>query len=100
MHRPAPDATFLVVDQGGHASRAFVFDARGRALAQATREIRAQRPDALRAEYDGAELWTQLAAAVGEALARPPLRPPPPAWPPSAPTWPAGTAPAASRGGR
>ncbi len=75
MPRPEPETAFLVVDQGGHASRAFVFDARGRTLAAAARAIRARRPDDLRAEYDGAELWAQVAAAVDEALAAAPAAP-------------------------
>ncbi|WP_456414129.1 FGGY family carbohydrate kinase [Oceanithermus profundus] len=72
MHRPETETAFLVVDQGGHASRAIVFDARGRPLAASARAIRAHRPDELRAEYDGAALWAQVAAAVREALAAAP----------------------------
>jgi len=74
---PAPtnEPLYLSVDQGGHASRAFVFDARGRTLAAAARAIRARKPDDLRAEYDGAELWAQVAAAVDEALAAAPTPP-------------------------
>lgn len=63
----------LIVDQGGHASRALIFDARGRLLAQAERPIRAQKPDEVRAEYDGAELWRQVAAAVQQARAAAPV---------------------------
>ena len=64
MNEPA----FLSIDQGGHASRAFVFDARGRLLARGEREIRARRPDPTRAEYEAAELWSSIAGAVAAAL--------------------------------
>ncbi|XOB98589.1 FGGY family carbohydrate kinase [Deinococcota bacterium DY0809b] len=73
MPRAELEPAVLIVDQGGHASRAFVFDARGRLLAMAERPIRARKPDEVRAEYDGAELWRQVAAAVQKALAAAPV---------------------------
>ncbi|WP_457629431.1 FGGY family carbohydrate kinase [Oceanithermus sp.] len=72
MHTHDAHERYLIIDQGGHASRAFVFDARGRRLAAATREIRAHRPDELRAEYDGGALWASIAGAVTQALAAAP----------------------------
>lgn len=72
MPRTETEPAFLVVDQGGHASRAFVYDLRGRVLATASRPIRARRPDELRAEYDGDELWRQVSAAVTGALTQAP----------------------------
>ncbi|WP_293169651.1 FGGY family carbohydrate kinase [Oceanithermus sp.] len=72
MHAHDAHERYLILDQGGHASRAFVFDARGRQLAAAAREIRARRPDELRAEYDGGALWASIAAAAAQALAAAP----------------------------
>ncbi|WP_457631078.1 FGGY family carbohydrate kinase, partial [Oceanithermus sp.] len=59
---------YLVIDQGGHASRALAFDGRGRLLARAEREIRARRPDPTRAEYGAEPFWRSIAAALEEAL--------------------------------
>ena len=58
--------TTLVLDQGGHSSRAFVFDADGRALRQAQRSVGATRPAPGRVEQDPEELVWSLREAIDE----------------------------------
>ncbi len=73
---PAPaENLFLAVDQGGHSSRALLFDGRGRQLYQAVRPIVPRRPDPTRAEYDAGELWISIAGAVAEILRAAPKPP-------------------------
>ena len=69
------DEAFLAVDQGGHSSRAFLFDGSGRQLARAARPIVPRRPDPTRAEYDSGELWASIAGAVAEVLKAAPKPP-------------------------
>ncbi|MHB8667608.1 MAG: FGGY family carbohydrate kinase [Burkholderiales bacterium] len=64
----APDRLYLCIDQGGHASRALVFDGRGALQAVSLREVGTQRtPD--RVEQDPEELVASLHAAIAGALA-------------------------------
>jgi len=58
----------LAIDQGGHASRAIVFDERGEEIARAVREVRPTQPDPERLEYSARALWRSVAGAVEEAL--------------------------------
>lgn len=54
---------FLALDQGGHASRALVFNARGRLVAAAERRIATRHPAANRVEHDPAALLASLRQA-------------------------------------
>ncbi|MBK8162447.1 MAG: hypothetical protein IPK65_04665 [Gammaproteobacteria bacterium] len=67
--RSAPDALYLCIDQGGHASRALVFDSRGNTVAAAHREARLRIHADGRMEYDAVELLDSVSAAVDAALA-------------------------------
>jgi glycerol kinase len=49
---PSGHALYLTLDQGGHASRALVFDAHGRCLAQASVACEVRRGDSARVEQD------------------------------------------------
>ncbi|HSN18323.1 MAG TPA: FGGY family carbohydrate kinase [Gammaproteobacteria bacterium] len=59
----------LVLDQGGHASRALVFDPRGRVLAQAERRIATRRLGALKVEHSANAVLRSLLDAAAEAVA-------------------------------
>lgn len=58
----------LAIDQGGHASRALVFDETGRLLAGAMREVRERRLRPGWVEQDPEELVGSIRAATEEAL--------------------------------
>jgi glycerol kinase len=60
---------YLALDQGGHASRALVYDRTGRAVARATMEVGVARLDSDRVEQDGEELARSLAQVARDALA-------------------------------
>lgn len=64
IQRSAP--LFLALDQGGHASRALVFDAQGRQLTQAYAAISTQRPAADRVEHDARELLESLQTVIAD----------------------------------
>ena len=59
---------YLTLDQGGHASRALVFDERGTLLAKGLREVRAHHPQPDWVEQDPEELVTSLREAIGDAV--------------------------------
>ena len=59
---------YLALDQGGHASRAMVFDAQGVAQARSLREVQAHHPQADWVEQDSEELVTSLVEATREVL--------------------------------
>jgi glycerol kinase len=58
----------LVIDQGGHASRALIFDQGGRLVATGLREVGEVRPLPDRVEQDPEELVASVREAVAEAL--------------------------------
>jgi glycerol kinase len=64
----AEQPLYLTIDQGGHASRALVFDRRGMPVAQATREIGVRRYGRERVEYEPAALLGSVREAVADAL--------------------------------
>ncbi|MGH8278531.1 MAG: FGGY family carbohydrate kinase [Gammaproteobacteria bacterium] len=64
MPRAAP--LFLALDQGGHASRAIVFDQRGHIVAAAEKKIRTQRRGTERVEHDPAELLASLRSVCAD----------------------------------
>ncbi|MDH4224237.1 MAG: FGGY family carbohydrate kinase [Deltaproteobacteria bacterium] len=86
-----PDsALYLALDQGGHSSRAMVFDARGRQAAMASRPIHPRRPHPGWAEYEPDELIQSLREAADEAvrgLGKDSRRLAGPGWPPNGPIW-------------
>lgn len=68
MTGTARERLFLALDQGGHASRALVFDQQGALVTKALREVRvhSQPPD--RVEQDPEELVSSLQQAAAEAV--------------------------------
>ncbi len=68
MHDPAGRPLYLALDQGGHASRALVFDARGALLAKGLREVKVHHPRPDWVEQDPEELLASLYEAIGDAL--------------------------------
>lgn len=63
------DPLCLAIDQGTHASRALVFDRRGRTLASGEQEILLAKPRPDWAEQDGEEVIASIHAAVAQAVA-------------------------------
>ena len=63
------DALYLAIDQGTHASRALVIDARGQIVAHGEKRIALVRPQADWAEQDGDEVIASIHDAVAQALA-------------------------------
>lgn len=69
--------TWLALDQGGHASRALLFDSRGTVLAEASVPIATRREGDDRVEHDAEEILDSLRQAIDRVLgARPELSPP------------------------
>jgi glycerol kinase len=60
------DPLFLALDQGGHASRALVFDSRGATVARALREVREFHPQPDWVEQDPDELAGSLTEVIRE----------------------------------
>ena len=65
------DQAILAIDQGTHASRAVVFDRRGRMMAVAMRPVALQRPAPRCVEQDGKEILASVRAVMAEALSTP-----------------------------
>ena len=59
---------YLAIDQGTHASRAVVLDARGGVVSTGSKDIGLARPQPDRAEQDGEEMVSSIYAAVIQAL--------------------------------
>jgi len=57
---------YLAMDQGGHASRALVFDARGEIIAQAFTNITARHPASDRVEHDPQEMVQSIQDALAQ----------------------------------
>ncbi|MCR4302322.1 MAG: FGGY family carbohydrate kinase [Sulfuricaulis sp.] len=68
MPPAAPDSLYLCLDQGGHASRALVFDANGRVVARSVRDVHTQHPHAGWVEHDPEELVESIQAAAADAV--------------------------------
>ena len=64
----APDSLYLSLDQGGHASRALVFDRRGALQVGAVREVAVHTPRPDWVEQDPQELVASLQAVIAQAL--------------------------------
>ena len=54
----------LALDQGGHASRALIFDARGKVLAKAERRIATRRDGKLKVEHSAVAMLRSLQEAA------------------------------------
>ena len=63
-------SAFIGVDVGTGSARAGVFDAEGRRLGSAVREIRTWRPLAGHVEQSSSDIWQAVCAAVRQALAQ------------------------------
>jgi glycerol kinase len=61
---------YLAIDQGGHASRAMVFDAGGRELARASVPVATHRDPSGHVEHDPRELIASVRRAVAEVCAQ------------------------------
>ncbi len=61
---------YLAIDQGGHASRAFVFDAAGAIVAQAFEEVAPSHPQPGWVEYDPQQVLFSVRRAIEKALAK------------------------------
>lgn len=66
MNHAAP--LFLALDQGGHASRALVFDAQGQQLAQAYAAIGTQRSGTDHVEHDALEVLHSLQTVIADIV--------------------------------
>jgi glycerol kinase len=64
------DNFYLALDQGGHASRAIVFDERGELIAQAFVPIATRRPAPDQVEHDPEEIIDSLFAAIADIAER------------------------------
>lgn len=61
------DPLYLAIDQGTHASRAVVLDARGAVVATGSKDLGLARPQPDRAEQDGEAMVASIYAAVQQA---------------------------------
>ena len=64
-----PDECILAIDQGTKSSRAILFDAEGRQVARASREIGLDRIDHYHVEQDGAEILASLNEVITDVIA-------------------------------
>ena len=62
----APSPLWLALDQGGHASRAIVFDAQGHEVMQAYAPITTRHIDEQRVEHDAAEIRDSLHTVIAD----------------------------------
>ncbi|MCR4347667.1 MAG: FGGY family carbohydrate kinase [Sulfuricaulis sp.] len=69
MSPVASDPLYLCLDQGGHASRALVFDGRGALQVSALREVDVREPRPGWVEQDPEELVASLQAVITKAVA-------------------------------
>ena len=69
MPAAASDPLYLCLDQGGHASRALVFDRRGALQVSALREVEVREPRPGWVEQDPEELVASLPAVIANVIA-------------------------------
>src|SRR5437763_11540169 len=65
-----PSASLLSIDQGTTSTRAVVYDASGRALGAASRELAQHYPRPGWVEHDAEEIWASVREVVPQALAQ------------------------------
>ena len=68
MNYTTPDTLYLCIDQGGHASRAIVFNNKGEMVSSAYCEIETFRPESHYVELNANELVTSITNAVAQAV--------------------------------
>lgn len=68
MHIPKTQPLYLALDQGGHASRALVFDKEGCIVAQAYQKIKTQSPQPGWVEHDAETLVASLQSAMRDVV--------------------------------
>ena len=68
MAGPLSDGVYLGIDVGTGSARAGVFDATGRMLAAATRDIQIWRPQADFVEQSSDDIWRAVCGAVAQAV--------------------------------
>lgn len=66
---PDTASLYLAIDQGGHASRALVFDTTGEVVSSAEIAVETQRPQPFWVEHDAVQLLVSVRTAVHDALA-------------------------------
>lgn len=59
---------YLAIDQGGHASRALIFDAGGKTIASAECAVTTYTPEADWVEHDSEEMIASIETAISEAV--------------------------------
>ncbi len=67
---PVKHSFYLALDQGGHASRALVFDQSGKIIAQTHRKIETQYPQCNWVEHDAETLLTSLQWAMQNVISQ------------------------------
>jgi len=72
---PPPDSTsgqklYLAIDQGGHASRALVFDHQGQLITEDQYEIGTTRPDFDRVEHDAEEMVKSIKNVINHVIGK------------------------------
>lgn len=68
MNYLTPNALYLCIDQGGHASRAIIFNHNGEMLASAYAEIETQHPENYFVEHDADEVIESVNTAIQQVL--------------------------------
>lgn len=63
-----PDACFLAIDQGGHGSRAIIYDRHGRAMARGDAPVETLHPQKDQVEHDPAQMLQSLRDAMASAV--------------------------------
>ena len=61
-----PDMCYLTIDQGGHATRAMLFDARGRVLEGCGVDVETRRSGTDQVEHDPEQIVESVHAAVAD----------------------------------
>lgn len=61
---------YLTIDQGGHASRALIFDRTGTIVSSAHVAVDTLRPEPFRVEHDASALLQSVRTVIGDALTR------------------------------
>lgn len=68
MSPATSESLYLCLDQGGHASRALVFDANGQVVAKSVQDVHTQHPHPDWVEHEPMELVASIQAAVADVV--------------------------------